>query len=150
LRFPCALGRRGRRVGKREGDGATPSGLWRLVAVRYRADRARPPLTGLPVRPIRAGDGWCDAIGDRNYNRPVRMPYRASAEEMRRADGLYDVVVILDYNLRPRMQGRGSAIFMHHAREGWLPTAGCIALRPRDLRLLLARVGPRCRVHVPA
>ena len=137
LRFACALGRSGRRVGKREGDGATPIGCWAVRDVLYRPDRVPRPRTALRVRSIRAHDGWCDAPADRNYNRPVRHPYPASAERLWRTDGLYDVVVVLGYNDHPRMRGRGSAIFMHVASPGYGPTEGCIALaRPHLLRLL--------------
>lgn len=137
LSFPCALGRSGCRVRKREGDGATPIGRWTVREVLYRPDRVRHPHTGLPAKPVRREDGWCDAPSDRNYNRPVRHPYRASAERLWRLDGLYDVVVVLDYNRCPRSRGRGSAIFMHVASAGYAPTEGCIALaRPHLLRLL--------------
>jgi L,D-peptidoglycan transpeptidase YkuD (ErfK/YbiS/YcfS/YnhG family) len=143
LALPCALGRGGIRAGKREGDGATPLGRWRLETVLYRPDRTPRPLTGLPVRPIRPDDGWCDAPADRNYNRAVRHPYPASAERLWRGDGLYDIVVVLDHNRRPRVRGHGSAIFIHVARPGYTPTEGCIALAAPDLRRLLARLGPR-------
>lgn len=135
----CALGRSGRRAIKREGDGATPLGTWRLMAVLYRSDRISRPCTALPVRAIRRADGWCDAPADPNYNRPVRLPYRASAEEMWRSDGLYDIVVVLDHNTRPRRRNAGSAIFMHVARPGFKPTAGCIALERHALLSVLAR-----------
>lgn len=92
--------------------------------------------------PARRDDGWCDAPADRNYNRPVRLPYAASTERMWRSDHLYDLVIILDYNIWPRQRGRGSAIFLHIAREGFQPTEGCIALRSQDLEKLLSRIGP--------
>ena len=150
LRFPCALGRAGCRARKREGDGATPIGQWRMRAVLYRPDRVRRPRTPLPVRAIRPHDGWCDASADRNYNRPVRLPYPASAERLWRADALYDVVVVLDYNERPRVRGRGSAIFMHVARPGYAPTEGCIALARPHLLRLLERLGARAAIGVLA
>ena len=137
--WPCVIGRSGRHPIKREGDGRTPVGRWKLRHVLYRADAGLPPRTGLPVRPIRPADGWCDQVGDRNYNRHVRHPYPASAEHLWRRDHLYDVVIVLDCNERPRIQGRGSAIFMHLAHSDYKPTAGCIALARRDLRLVLAR-----------
>jgi L,D-peptidoglycan transpeptidase YkuD (ErfK/YbiS/YcfS/YnhG family) len=139
--FPCAVGRSGQRACKREGDGATPIGRWTLRQVLYRRDRGLRPRTGLPVRTIRSADGWCDAAADRNYNRVVQLPYPASAEAMFREDGLYDLVVVLSHNERPRVRGAGSAIFIHVARDGYLPTEGCIALSLRDLRLVLARCG---------
>src|SRR5262245_7065436 len=139
LRFPCALGKTGLRASKREGDGATPVGDFPLRAARYRPDRLQRPRTSLPTASIRPEDGWCDAPGDRNYNRAVRHPYVASAEHMWRADGLYDVVVVMGYNDRPRISGRGSAVFMHVAGPGLQPTEGCIALaRPHLIRLLQA------------
>jgi L,D-peptidoglycan transpeptidase YkuD (ErfK/YbiS/YcfS/YnhG family) len=116
--------------------------------VLWRPDRGPRPACGLPARAIVPTDGWCDAVGDRNYNRPVRHPYPASAERLWRADRLYDVVVVLAHNHVPRVQGLGSAIFMHVARPGYRPTEGCIALSARDLRLLLARIGRGARVAV--
>ncbi|WP_372424256.1 L,D-transpeptidase family protein [Salinarimonas chemoclinalis] len=148
LVLPCALGRAGIRRDKREGDGATPAGTVRPLGAFFRADRGRRPETPLPLAAIRAADGWCDAPGDRNYNRPVLLPYPASAERMRREDRLYDLVVDLSANRAPIRKGRGSAIFLHVARPGFQPTEGCIALEPRALRRLLARIGPRTRFVV--
>jgi L,D-peptidoglycan transpeptidase YkuD (ErfK/YbiS/YcfS/YnhG family) len=130
-------------VRKREGDGATPTGTWRLRGVLYRADRLRHPRTALVIRPLRADDGWCDDPADRNYNRPVKHPYPASAERLWRADGLYDVLVVLDCNACPRVRGRGSAIFMHVAQPDHAPTAGCIALARVHLLFVLERLGGR-------
>ena len=121
-----------------------------MLCVLYRADRIRRPSTGLPVRSIGRSDGWCDAAGDRNYNRLVRHPYPASAERLWRADGLYDIVVVLDHNRVPRVRGAGSAIFMHVAGPGYPPTAGCIALQREHLLRLLRRVRPGSRVRVPS
>jgi L,D-peptidoglycan transpeptidase YkuD (ErfK/YbiS/YcfS/YnhG family) len=148
FRLKCALGRSGRRVIKREGDGASPIGEWRLVEVLYRADRVLPPRTILPVRRLRPDSGWCDAIGDRNYNREVRHPYASSAEKMWRDDHLYDLVVVLAHNRIPRVQGAGSAIFIHLARPGYTATEGCVALSEHDLRrvLALATRGTRLRI----
>ena len=140
LNLPCALGRAGRRARKREGDGATPIGCWPAMQVLYRSDRVARPRTRLPTKAIGRTDGWCDAPADRNYNRPVEYPYGASAEALWRADDLYDVVVVLDCNVKPRVRGAGSAIFLHVAREGYAPTEGCIALRRRHLLLLLGRL----------
>lgn len=144
LALPCRLGRTGATVSKREGDGATPRFRpMALVAALYRADRVTRPTTRLPCRPIRPDDGWCDDPTDGRYNRPVRLPLTASHETLRRDDRLYDVVVILDWNLTRRALGRGSAIFLHQTAAPSRPTAGCVALEPRDLRRLLARLPAR-------
>lgn len=148
--IPCALGRSGRTARKREGDGASPIGRWRVLEVLYRADRVRRPRTALKVRAIRPYDGWCDAPEDRNYNRPVDLPYPASAERMWRDDCLYDVVVVLGYNDRPRVRGRGSAIFLHVAQPGFTPTEGCIALDLAGVMRLLARLRRGDRIVVRA
>lgn len=136
----CALGAAGCRTRKREGDGATPIGRWRVREVLYRADRLHRPRTRLPARPLRPADGWCDAVGDRNYNRPVRHPYPASAEKLWRSDSLYDLIVVLDHNMRPRVQGHGSAVFLHVAGPNLAATAGCIALPRGELLRLLGRL----------
>jgi L,D-peptidoglycan transpeptidase YkuD (ErfK/YbiS/YcfS/YnhG family) len=103
----------------------------------YRPDRVVRPWTRLPLRPIRPGDSWCDDPAERNYNRLVRLPSRRSAEGLVRADHLYDLVLVLGYNDRPRVRGKGSAIFVHLARPGYTPTDGCIALSRRDMLMLL-------------
>jgi L,D-peptidoglycan transpeptidase YkuD (ErfK/YbiS/YcfS/YnhG family) len=145
---PCALGRSVVSHAKREGDGATPAGRYALVEVRYRPDRIARPRTLLPLHRSRPEDGWCDAGGDRNYNRPVTLPYPASAETMWRDDGLYDVVVILDWTLRPRRQNGGSAIFFHLARPGYLPTEGCVAVSRADMLKILRRLKPGAAIEV--
>jgi L,D-peptidoglycan transpeptidase YkuD (ErfK/YbiS/YcfS/YnhG family) len=147
-RLRCTLGRAGIRADKQEGDGATPAGSWPLRRVFYRADRVRLPATGLPVDSLMENDGWCDDPGDPAYNRPVRLPYPASAEQMWRADRLYDMVVVLGYNDDPVISGRGSAIFMHLADPDGRPTAGCIGLALSDLTAILPRCGPGTRLIV--
>lgn len=146
LVIPCALGRGGVRSLKREGDGATPRGRFRLEAVLWRG--GLPPPGGLPRRAIRRNDGWCDAPGDRNYNRAVGLPCRASHEALWRADGLYDIVVVLGHNRRPRLRGKGSAVFFHLARPDFAPTAGCVAVSRRDMRILLGRCGQRAWMDI--
>ncbi len=141
LQFPCIMGSSGRRHIKKEADGATPVGNWRLLRILYRADRLLPLQSRLAARPLAASDGWCDQAGDRNYNRPVHLPYPASHEAMWRSDHLYNVVVILSHNQRPCSQGRGSAVFLHLADPEGKPTAGCVALSRRDMATVLAFCG---------
>lgn len=148
--LPVALGRSGIRFDKREGDGRTPAGIWRVVRLLYRSDHGPRPATRLPARAIRPDDGWCDDPADRRYNRPVRLPLAASHERLRRDDRLYDLVVVIDHNLCPRVKGRGSAVFIHVARPGLTPTEGCVALALPDLRRLVARLRPGSRIHIAA
>jgi L,D-peptidoglycan transpeptidase YkuD (ErfK/YbiS/YcfS/YnhG family) len=142
LSFPCALGRSGRRPGKREGDGATPIGNFALREAYYRADRLGRPHLPIRLTRVRPDDGWCDATCDRNYNRRIRHPYPESAEHLWRQDGLYDLLIVLGYNDAPRVAGRGSAIFMHVASPEMRPTEGCIALKREHLQRLLRALRP--------
>jgi L,D-peptidoglycan transpeptidase YkuD (ErfK/YbiS/YcfS/YnhG family) len=148
LKLPCALGRGGVSRCKREGDGATPAGLLRVIRGFYRADRMRRPQTALPLRAIRQSDGWCDDPGHRCYNQPVERPFAASHERLWLDDAVYDVIVELDWNRHPIRRGRGSAIFLHIARQGLTPTEGCLAVSLRDMRRLLLRLRPGTRFLV--
>src|SRR5215217_6300615 len=148
LVISCALGRGGTSHRKREGDGASPVGRFALVQGFYRPDRGPRPRTGLALRPLRPRDGWCDDPRDRRYNRPVRIPCGSSHETMWREDHLYDVVIDIAWNRGPIVRGRGSAIFLHLARPGFEPTAGCVAVDRRQARRLLERIGPRTRIEI--
>lgn len=144
----CTIGRGGVRVDKREGDGATPIGIWPLREAFYRPDRMPLPETRLKMTPLDPQAGWCDAPGDLNYNKPVRLPYPASHEELWREDAIYDVIVVLGYNDDPVIDGKGSAIFLHLSRSDYSPTAGCIAVQMEDMMKLLALAGPETEVVV--
>ena len=147
---PCALGRGGTIRAKREGDGATPVGTWRLVEVRWRGDRMARRRTGLPTRMTRPQDGWCDDARSSLYNRPVTLPCRVGHEDLCRTDGLYDIVVVLDCNLRHPVRGRGSAIFFHLAAPDRRPTAGCVAIERAAMLRLLPRLRSGSRIEVLA
>jgi L,D-peptidoglycan transpeptidase YkuD (ErfK/YbiS/YcfS/YnhG family) len=148
----CALGAGGIAApgAKREGDGRTPAGLWPLRRVLYRPDRLPAPRTGLPVSPLAADDGWCDAPGDPAYNRAVKHPYPASAERLWRADHIYDIVVVLGFNDDPVTPGAGSAIFWHLAHDDYRPTAGCVAIAREHMLTALAAVGPGDALEITA
>lgn len=152
-RYPCALGRAGVAVDKREGDGRTPAGsfalrrLWRRPDV-YPAPPA--PAGGLLLRAIAPDDGWCDEPTHALYNRPVKLPFAASHENLWRTDGLYDLFIEVGYNDDPPVAGMGSAIFIHIARPGYAPTAGCVALAREDLLALVAELKAGDRVVIRA
>jgi len=148
LAVPVALGRAGVKANKHEGDGGTPRGRFRLIRLWWRADRWPRPQTLLPVRPIRPDAGWCEDPADRHYNQPVKVPAGSKADRLTRADHLYDFIIELDHNTRPRIAGHGSAVFVHIARANFGPTAGCVALELKSLRRLLARLGPRTRIEI--
>lgn len=140
----CAIGKRGALPAeqKREGDGATPIGGWKLRRLYYRADRLPPPETTLESQVLRPQDGWCDAPADKNYNCFVQHPYSASAERLWREDNVYDLIVPLGYNDDPVTPGKGSAIFLHVARPDYAATEGCVALARQDMLFLLRTIKP--------
>ena len=137
LVFPAVLGRSGRAILKREGDGSTPLATMKILGGFYRADRLALPLTRLAMVPIRADMGWCDAPEHACYNSLVRLPFSASHEKMLRDDRLYDICLVLDWNITERRRNRGSAIFWHLTHESGQSTEGCIALDPAAMRRLL-------------
>jgi L,D-peptidoglycan transpeptidase YkuD (ErfK/YbiS/YcfS/YnhG family) len=148
LSLPCAIGGAGIFQDKREGDRATPAGPWALLAGFYRADRGPRPKAWRVFTPLRRDIGWCDDPLSPSYNRPVQLPFSGGHELMWRDDGLYDIVIVLNHNLHPRRKNRGSAIFLHCARDDFAPTAGCVALRASDLRRLLPRLSAKTTLVV--
>jgi L,D-peptidoglycan transpeptidase YkuD (ErfK/YbiS/YcfS/YnhG family) len=146
--IPVVLGRGGIAANKREGDGATPRGRFHLVRLWWRANRMPRPRTALAVRRIDGGLAWCEDPADRRYNRPFRRSANEPGDRLWRDDRLYDLVIEISHNTRPRVAGRGSAVFIHVARPDRGPTAGCVALDAKELRRLLGRVGPRTRIEI--
>lgn len=144
--YPCTIGKGGLSSRKREGDGATPVGVHRIVGMLYRPDRiARPADWALPIKP---GDLWSDDPDHEDYNMMVHAPYPHSHEVLRRADPLYDLVILTDWNWPYAVKGRGSAIFIHQWRRPGYPTEGCIALSRRSLHSIAPRIKHRTRLIV--
>ena len=145
---PVALGRGGIKANKREGDGGTPRGTFRPRRLWWRADRHPRPRTALPVRAIGPEDAWCEDPASRHYNQPVRLERGRDGDRLRREDRLYDYIIEIDHNLIPRIAGRGSAVFLHLARDHFGPTAGCVAMTKSTMLHLLRRLGPRTRIMI--
>ncbi len=148
FRIACALGPAGIVRVKREGDGGTPAGRFPLLWGYFRPDRPRPPAGAVQLRAMRREAGWCEDPASPRYNRPVRLPARDCTDRMWREDGLYDLTFVLDQNFSRRAKGRGSAIFFHLARPGLTPTAGCVAIRPADMRKLAPRLGAGAQMWI--
>jgi L,D-peptidoglycan transpeptidase YkuD (ErfK/YbiS/YcfS/YnhG family) len=148
LRIPAAIGRSGRTSRKREGDGATPIAAMPLLSGFLRGDRVAMPKTALPLRRILPAMLWCDDPKHPSYNRLVHAPFRPGHEEMQRKDGLYDICLVLDWNVTTRRRHAGSAIFFHLIRPGYEPTAGCVAVSRRDMIRILPHIGRGTVVRV--
>ena len=148
-RVRCALGKAGVTPAalKREGDRASPIGVWPIRRVLFRPDRGAPE-TALPTQPLSRDDAWCDDPDDVAYNRPIKLPHRASFEKMWRDDRLYDLVVVLGHNDDPPRPHMGSCIFLHLAKPGYAPTEGCVAVAREDMEALLALAKPGDAVEI--
>jgi L,D-peptidoglycan transpeptidase YkuD (ErfK/YbiS/YcfS/YnhG family) len=146
--IPVALGRGGIIANKREGDGGTPKGIFRPRRLWWRADRHSRPKTLLPIRAIRADDAWCEDPSSRHYNQPIKFSIGESGDRLRRDDHLYDFIIEIDHNTAPRMAGRGSAVFLHLARAGFSPTAGCVSMEKSAMLRLLRQIGPQTKIAI--
>jgi L,D-peptidoglycan transpeptidase YkuD (ErfK/YbiS/YcfS/YnhG family) len=145
---PVALGRGGIRANKREGDGGTPKGTFRPRQLWWRADRHPRPRTFLPVRAIRPEDAWCEDPTSPHYNQPIRLARTRGGDRLMRDDHLYDFIVEIDHNSSPRIAGRGSAVFLHLARDNFGPTAGCVSMTKSAMLRLLRRLGPETKIVI--
>ncbi len=146
--YVCAIGKNGFSENQKEGDGATPIGVFALHECWYRADKLVMPNTSLPLRVIAENDGWCDAPDAPEYNTHVKLPFSPSHEQLFRADDVYDIIVPLGYNDAPIVAGRGSAIFMHVAKPDYSGTEGCVALSLPDLLEVIAGYAPATCIDI--
>jgi L,D-peptidoglycan transpeptidase YkuD (ErfK/YbiS/YcfS/YnhG family) len=148
LTLPCAIGAGKIKADKREGDGATPMGRMHLLEGYFRADRIPRPHVQFGLRPHKRNIGWCDEPDSGNYNRLITLPSRLHHEILWREDDLYNLMIVLNYNILPRVKHRGSAIFLHCRRPGLTPTEGCIALAQNDLLRLLPQLSARTKLTI--
>lgn len=145
--FSCSIGKGGLSNSKKEGDGATPTGTHRIVGMLYRPDRLTKPVDwAVPIRPV---DLWSDDVKDEDYNLMVRAPHGFSHERLRRADPLYDLVLITNWNWPNAVPGLGSAIFIHQWRRPRYPTEGCLAFSRENLHWIAQRITLQSRVIIP-
>jgi len=144
----AAVGAGGVSRTKKEGDGATPAGTFSLPFGMYRPDRISLPKTDLPITPLRDVHAWVDDPNDPKYNQLVERPYTGHSEELWRHDGIYDLLIVVGYNMNPTQPGAGSAIFLHIARPGFSPTEGCIAVSREVLLKLIEVLGSDSRLTI--
>ena len=140
LKFKCALGKCGIGKKRKEGDNITPRGSYKLLGLFYRSDRIPKFKTILKKRKINKKMAWCDDVNNKNYNKLIKLPSNFSHEKLYRKDNVYDLVVPINYNTNKIARGKGSAIFLHVAKKNYSPTKGCIALKKKDLILLLKKI----------
>jgi L,D-peptidoglycan transpeptidase YkuD (ErfK/YbiS/YcfS/YnhG family) len=137
LKFRCALGKAGIGEKKKEGDFITPKGKYKITKVYYRADRIKKIKTNFRLYQIKKNMGWCDDPLSKNYNKLIKLPSKFGHEKLYRKDKLYDLILILNYNFKPIIKNKGSAIFIHIANKNYKKTMGCIGLKKKDLIFIL-------------
>jgi L,D-peptidoglycan transpeptidase YkuD (ErfK/YbiS/YcfS/YnhG family) len=140
LKFRCSVGKAGIKNKKKEGDNITPKGIFKLLKLYYRADKIKKIDTELKKIKIKKNMGWCDDPKSRHYNKVIKIPNNFSYEKLYRNDNIYDLIIVLSYNISPTIKNKGSAIFIHIAKDKYLPTQGCIALKKIHLIKILKEI----------
>ena len=148
LKFRCALGKAGIKKKKKEGDNITPEGTFKIIKVYYRPDKIKNFVTSIKKKKIKKNIGWCDDPVSNSYNKEIKLPSRFGHEKLYRKDNLYDLILVLNYNINPTIKNKGSAIFIHIAKKNYEPTAGCIALKKEDLIELLKKIKKNTKIKI--
>ena len=144
----CAIGKRGINVKKKEGDLITPVGIFKIRIILYRKDKIRNLRTKIKTKLIKKNMGWCDDPSSNKYNKLVKYPFKYKAEKLYRPDNLYDIIFVLNYNMSPIKKNKGSAIFIHVAKNNFAPTQGCIAIKKLSLKKLAEKMNKKTKVEI--
>jgi L,D-peptidoglycan transpeptidase YkuD (ErfK/YbiS/YcfS/YnhG family) len=148
FKFRCALGKGGIKQKEREGDFITPKGKFKLIKIYYRFDRIKKINSTLKTIKIKKNMGWCDDVSSNYYNKQIKISKKIGHEKLHRKDNLYDIIVVLNYNLNPIIKGKGSAIFLHVAKKNYNKTQGCIALKKNELLSLISKIKKNTQIRI--
>ena len=148
FKFKCALGKYGINEKKKEGDKITPRGTYKVLNVYYRKDRIKKISSKFKLIKIKKNMGWCDDPDSKNYNQLIKIPTKFSYEKLFKSENTYDLIMVLNYNMRPIIKNKGSAIFIHVAKKNYKKTAGCIALKKKHLINLIQKINKRTKVVI--
>ena len=148
LKFRCALGKAGVKRKKMEGDNITPKGTFKINNIYYRSDHIKKISSKFKLIEIKKNMGWCDDPKSKQYNQLIRLPNKYKHEKLYRKDNIYDLILVLDYNIRPILKNKGSAIFIHVATKDYKKTAGCIALKKEHLIRLLEKINKKTKINI--
>jgi L,D-peptidoglycan transpeptidase YkuD (ErfK/YbiS/YcfS/YnhG family) len=148
LKFKCALGKSGIGKKKKEGDNITPSGTFNIIKIYYRNDRIKKLSSKFNLIKIKKSMGWCDDPRSRKYNQLIKLPTKYSHEILYRKDNIYDLILVLNYNMRPTIKNKGSAIFIHMTKKNYKKTAGCISLKKANLICLVRKIKKNTKVSI--
>ena len=148
LKFRCALGKAGIKKKIMEGDNITPKGIFKIIKIYYRPDKIKEIKTLTKKIKIKKNMGWCDDIKSRFYNQQIKLPAKCSHEKLYRNDNLYDLIAVLNYNIDPIIKNKGSAIFLHIAKNSYQETKGCIALKKKHLIEIISKIKKNTRIKI--
>jgi L,D-peptidoglycan transpeptidase YkuD (ErfK/YbiS/YcfS/YnhG family) len=144
----CAIGKRGISKFKKEGDNCTPRGTFKFIKLLIRNDRVKKLKANLKKLLIKKNMGWCDDIESNHYNKLIKFPFKYSAEKLYKKENIYDIILVMDYNLRPVIKKKGSAIFLHVATKNYNPTRGCISVSKNNMRQLLKYITKKTKIII--
>ena len=147
-KLKCAVGKRGISIKRKEGDGTSPKGKFALKSVLFRQDREPKIKTKLKKIRIEKNMGWCDDPNSKNYNKLIRYPFKYNAEKLHKKNNVYDIIIVIDYNLNPVIKNKGSAIFIHVAKKKFNKTLGCIAISKKDLKKVIKKINKKTIVEI--
>ena len=148
FRFRCALGKAGIGKKKKEGDNITPKGLYKIVKIYYRQDRIKKITSKFELIKITKNIGWCDDPNSEKYNQIINLPTKYSYEKLYRKDNVYDLILVLNYNMDPVIKKKGSAIFIHVVKKNYQSTQGCIALKKNNLMKLISKINKNIKIKI--
>ncbi len=147
-KLKCSIGKSGLSYHKKEGDLTTPRGKFGIGLLYYRKDRVKRLRCSIRKKPINKKMGWCDDVNSKKYNREINFPFKYSAEKLYRRDRMYDLMINIKYNFKPTIKGKGSAIFLHVAKEKYLPTKGCISIKKKDFLKILPLIKYNTKISI--
>jgi L,D-peptidoglycan transpeptidase YkuD (ErfK/YbiS/YcfS/YnhG family) len=148
LKFRCALGKAGIGKKKIEGDSITPRGKFNIVKIYYRSDRVKKIFSKYRLIKISKNMGWCDDPNSKSYNQLINLPTKYTHEKLYRKDNVYDLLIVLNYNMSPIFKNKGSAIFIHIARQNYKKTSGCVAIKKPHLIKLIKTIKKNTKVVI--
>ena len=148
LKFRCALGKAGIKKKEKEGDNVTPKGIFKITSMYYRPDKIKNIITAVKKIKIKKNIGWCDDPNSHFYNQQISLPNKFGHEKLYRNDSLYDLILVLNYNVNPIIKNKGSAIFMHIAKKNYKKTKGCVALKKKHLIELISKIKKNTKIKI--
>ncbi len=144
----CAVGKKGIGKKEKEGDQITPRGIFKIKNILYRKDKINNLESKIKKTTIRKNMGWCDDPYSKNYNKLIKFPFKYRSEKLYRSKNIYDIILVLNFNMNPIKKNKGSAIFIHIANNEFSPTKGCIAIKKKELRKLIRHVNKKTKVII--